>query len=274
MMMTPKPYYLFFDFDHTVYVDKQISDATRQALLRAQREGHKIILCTGRSQGHLAEIPVVSTIPWDGAIWGAADIFYNGICYEKAVTPDKDILAWHDYAKRHGYDLILEGQKELTGFLFASAKTPEETAFFHTVKDESASEDEAHLRTLLRINPVTKIMILSSDVDTADIPKTDMIPVIHPRYLEAYAPGCDKGNAIKRFCKHVGISIEQCVCFGDSMNDVPMFRVCPVSISMQWAPDALVSISTYQAKSKEGVAEGIQWLLGEENDRRSIEHRQ
>ncbi len=260
-MVIQKPYYLFFDFDHTVYVDKQISNATRLALLRAQQAGHKIILCTGRSQGHLGDIPAASTIPWDGEIWGAADIFYKGTCYEKTITPDEEILIWYDYAKRHGYDFILEGQKELTGFLFASAEDHKEVECFHISKDERSPAAEAHLRDLFRKNPVTKITILSSDIDASELPSTNTIPVIHPHYLEAYAPGCDKGTAIKRFCKHVGISIEQCVCFGDSMNDAPMFRVCPVSISMKWAPDALVSLSTYHAKSTEGVAEGIQWLL-------------
>ncbi len=262
-MKLKQPYYLFFDFDHTVFVDKQISNATRAAMQRAQEAGHKLILCTGRSQGHLCGVPAIKTIPWDGEIWGGADIYYAGKCYETNTASFADVEAWFAYAERHGYDLILEGQKELNAFHFSQAPAsilPEFPIKQDKQHHNSHPTGEA-LKKCFESNPVTKITVPGRELDASDFPKTAMTPIVHGHYTEAFAAGCDKGTAIQHFCEHLGISIEQCACFGDSMNDAPMFRVCPVSISVAWAPDELVAISTYHAKTKESVAEGITWIM-------------
>ncbi len=236
------PYYLFFDFDHTVYVGGRISPATRLSMLAAQEAGHKLILCTGRSRGHLERVPALQTIPWDGAIYGAADLIYEGRLLETNVTPPEDLALWLDYAKRERIDFYLEAQKQFHPYLFSGDEAV----------DEHFPEDD----------PVTKITLIGKNIDPAKFPKTAMIPVVHPRYTEAFAPGCDKGNAILHFCEHLQLPLDRCVAFGDSMNDAPMFRVCPTSIAMEWAQPGLSDLATYQAKSKEGVAEGLRWLIG------------
>ncbi len=261
------PYFLFFDFDNTVYVNSKISDATFSAMEQAQKDGHRLILCTGRSEGHRAILPQMFDIPWDGMIFGGSDIYYNGTSYEKHTIGRPELEKWMKYAREHGYDLILEGQKELTTLRYGYADQISGKAIFgyHDADFEDQKEKKAlphpDLDTVMVQNPVTKITIMKGNPDSSDFPKTDMPYIIHPHYMEAFAPGCDKGIAIRRFCKHIGISLEQCVCFGDSMNDYSMFTVCPKSIAVKWAPKALSDAASYTAKTDEGVAEGIAWLL-------------
>ena len=81
-------------------------------------------------------------------------------------------------------------------------------------------------------------------------------------YADIFAPGCNKGTALKLFCEKAEIPLSQCVCFGDSENDLDVFRVCPTSICMKHAPEALASLATYHAKTDFGVAEGIRYLFG------------
>ena len=60
----------------------------------------------------------------------------------------------------------------------------------------------------------------------------------------------------------MGVSLDQCVGFGDSSNDVDMLRVCPTGICMKNSPQALIDVATYHAKTENGVAEGLHMLFG------------
>lgn len=260
------PYFLFFDFDNTVYVNKKISNATMTAMKVAQAAGHKLILCTGRSEGHSTILPEMYDIPWDGMIFGGADIYYQGVAYEKHTVAIEDLQKWLDYAKKKGYDLVLEGQKKLTTFRLGFADPLSGKAIFG-YHEQDFNEDQMKqdvlpdLSEIVKENPVTKITVMKGNLDPSDFPDTDMPYIIHPTYMEAFTPGCGKGVAIEHFCKYVGITLDQCACFGDSMNDYSMFEVCPSSIAMQWAPKALSEVASYTSKTEEGIVEGLEWLL-------------
>jgi Cof subfamily protein (haloacid dehalogenase superfamily) len=62
--------YLFFDVDGTlVNFKKQMPDSARRALRTAQAEGHKLILCTGRSEAEV--YPFLMDFGFDGYIFGS-----------------------------------------------------------------------------------------------------------------------------------------------------------------------------------------------------------
>lgn len=250
-MDTKQTCYLFFDYDNTVRVNDQISSETCKAMEYAQSKGHKLILCTGRAQG--SHIENFDLIAWDGVIFGGADIFYNGICYEEHIADEADILAWLDYCMHTHRHLILEGQKENVSLHFETHDTP--------LSESAQATIRGRVQAMMHTNPLTKMSIMGTDFSAENLPQTGMNPIVHPRYLEVFGRGCDKGTAIKHFCRHLGILIDQCACFGDSMNDYAMFCTCPVSVAMKWAPQRLIDISTYTATTDEGVAEGIAWLL-------------
>ena len=252
-MNTSKPLYLFFDYDNTVRVNDAVSQKTVDAMEYARALGHRLILCTGRARG--SKISDFSTLPWDGAIYGGADILYHGKLCEEHVADLEDILIWTAYSMRTHRFFILEGQNEIVRYRFDKK--------LGAFTKQEIKEQCAEICDIIKGNPITKISILGTDFATAELPKTQMNPIVHPSYLEVFGNGRDKGVAIRRFCELFDVDLAQCACFGDSMNDYPMFAVCPIGIAMKWAPEELAKTATYQAQSDEGVAEGIAWLLGQ-----------
>lgn len=245
-------YYLFFDYDNTVRVDGVVSVATVNAMCAAQKEGHKLILCTGRARGSVIED--FEKIPWDAVINGGCDITVGGKCIEERIVAPTDIRAWVIFSMRYHLFFIYEGQREIKRYHFEEHTDP--------YTDAEIEEQVAEILQMSRENPATKFSILGDRFDSSLFPKTSMNPIIHPSYVEVFGIGCDKGQAIRRFCELSGVSISSCVCFGDSMNDYAMFEACPVSICMKNSPAELAKIATYEARTKEGVAEGLSWFLG------------
>lgn len=44
--------------------------------------------------------------------------------------------------------------------------------------------------------------------------------------------GVNKGSALRRLAELEGFSLEEALCFGDSENDIAMFRECGISYAM------------------------------------------
>ena len=251
-MDTQKTCYLFFDFDGTVYTDHTISEQTRNALATVQAMGHRLIVNTGRSYGEAMLSPVFFEIPWDGFILGAGDIRYKGRELFEETVPLADAEEWLLYSMRHRYDLVYAGHDRCVIFRFR-----EHTAPF---TEREIAEQLAALRRENKTNPLTKMTVLQKP-DTRDMPKTGQ-NVIVQHYADIFPKGYDKGSAIRRFCDALHVPLTQCACFGDSLNDLAMFAVCPVGICMKHAPDALIALSAYHAQTEQGVAEGLQYLFG------------
>ena len=136
---------------------------------------------------------------------------------------------------------------------------------FTTHPDPFTEEERAalieRLDAVMAQNPATKLTLLPK-MDLSDAPKTELTVIAMDHYADLFAAGCDKGTTISEFCEAMGVELAQCVCFGDSENDVDMFRACPTSIAMAHAPKVLTDLATYHAKTELGVAEGLNWLFG------------
>jgi hypothetical protein len=83
--------------------------------------------------------------------------------------------------------------------------------------------------------------------------------------LTLTAMGADKGAALAVACDDLGIETREVVAFGDSGNDVEMFRVCGASVAMGQADDAIRSAATFVSarNDEDGVAVAVERLLAE-----------
>lgn len=61
-------------------------------------------------------------------------------------------------------------------------------------------------------------------------------------YLEAYSSKASKANGIKFLSRY--IQTDKVICFGDNLNDIPMFRVSDESYAVSNAKDELKDIAT------------------------------
>lgn len=81
--------------------------------------------------------------------------------------------------------------------------------------------------------------------------------------LTLTAMGADKGAALAVACHDLGIEPRDVVAFGDSGNDVEMFRVCGASVAMGQADEAICHAATFVSarNDEDGVAVAIDRLL-------------
>ncbi len=259
-MDTKQTCYLFFDLDGTVLIDRQISKPTLDAMHAAQRLGHKLILCTGRSFGMLESVnPFMTELHWDGMLLGATDIRWEGKVLLEDSIPHGDAMAWLEYCMEHRYYFSYEGVKRARHFPFNRHEgilSEKERADCRRLVEEEAADQ----------NPATKLAVWEprDEIDRKRMPKVACNIIYQRDYIEIFLPGCDKGTLIQKFRNLLGISREQCACFGDSYNDVEMFRACAYSVAMKPSPDELIALASHHAQSEDGVAEGLLRIFGDE----------
>lgn len=246
--------FLFLDYDGTVFINRQIPRENREALEAVQRLGHQLILNTGRTRGGLDfSLAEHQGIHWDGMIFGASDMTYRGMRYHEHAFSVEAVAEWIRYGMRRRYWVRIEGEKRNKRYSFELH--PED---FTLQEEQRILEDVQHF---IADNPVTKLSI--HRVDEADTPPGNQYLIRHAVYSEIFPDGRNKGVAFLDFCEHFQIPKEQCICFGDSLNDLAIFQICPTSVCMKASPDALKECATYCAKGEYGVAEGIRWLFGD-----------
>ncbi len=84
--------------------------------------------------------------------------------------------------------------------------------------------------------------------------------------IEVTVKGVNKGNALLAYCRKLGISKEEVIVFGDSENDLSMFRVFPHSYAMANSEEETKRKAAHVALSNEedGVAAVIETVLDQQ----------
>lgn len=84
-----------------------------------------------------------------------------------------------------------------------------------------------------------------------------------PKWVDIMKKGVSKGSAIDKICKIYGINKEECVAFGDYMNDFEMMSHCGETYAMANAYPELKKVCKYECKSNDeyGVTEKIKEIL-------------
>ena len=244
--------YLFFDLDGTVLIDRKLPRQHLNAMRRAQQLGHKLILNTGRSRGSYARVASITDISWDGQCFGAADINYQGKNISLKTIDEQDFRIWLNYCMEHRVCLCYGGREHLEFLDFS--------AYDHPMTEAEKQTALEYAATLYRQNPLTNFSV-QCVIPPETMPVSSLAPIQLSTYADVFPPNCNKGTAVLEFCRATGAPLESCVCFGDSANDIDMFRVCPNSVCMKNAPPELASLATYHAQSNYGVAEGLAHLL-------------
>ena len=255
-MDTSKTCYLFFDLDGTVLAhDKSLKQETLDAMLNAQALGHKLILNTGRSQGgyKLKNASAGHIIPWDGQCFSASDILYEGkLLYECGVSWE-DFSVWLEYCMDQRMDVWYCGRQEQVLFDFGRYEAP--------LTNEEKAEWRKTAEVLFKENILTNFSVMGVLPQTG-LPRSGLSVCQLPTYADLFPAGCDKGHVVRIFCEKTGVSLDQCVGFGDSNNDIDMLKTCPTGVCMKNSPQALIDVATYHAKTENGVAEGLHILFG------------
>lgn len=259
------------DLDGTLNNDqKQIDAPTREALMRAQREGVTLVLASARPlPGLYRERDALEIASFGGILMA-----YNG----GAIVDAASGRALYSHPMPRG-----DAAATLT-MLKSLPVTPildDGSVFYVTDRDgfkvqyECANNrmDCVEVDDLCRAMTFAPNKILMS-VDPAEIKSVQRriagalppgLAVVQtaPFYLEVIPNDIDKGIGLRRACEALGVHISETIAFGDSENDIPMLRAAGVGVAMGNA-DAEVKVAadrTTRSNNDNGIAAALDVLL-------------
>jgi len=242
--------YLFLDIDGTlVNFDGTMPQSTLESLSAAQKNGHKLILCTGRCYGQIYPW-MLEKIDFDGIISSSgARVKYGGkdICARLFSREQLSFLAkcfretgasWFVHldnalaATKADFDGInsqfdainypMEARKVLFGNLDIMDSVITDGVERVAYCGSSLGLDE--MRALVGDEFVIDVFSLKGMPETGG---------------EMNLKGVTKASGIEALIKYVGSDMADTIAFGDNWNDITMIRGAAYSVLMGNAPEAM-----------------------------------
>lgn len=254
-----------FDMDGTLLNSKKkISFLTKRYLIRLTKQGHKIILASGRPSRAL--LSYYKELKLDTPV----------ICYNGAYTfsPSDDNFTSHEF--KFPKDILVQ--------IYDGIKPYIDNVMCETDKEIFVDKEDKYLgkffwfdnmiihvgpiNNILDKDPMTMIAKLKDDVkDTSPIDKiVEKFEGLSVRYwtgspyFELFFNETSKGASIEKIAEHYNIKKEDIIVFGDAENDVEMFKIAGVSIAMSNGKESLKKHASYVTK-KDNDHNGIYHTL-------------
>lgn len=245
-----EPKLLFLDIDGTLTFPGSLTvpESALQAIRKAQANGHKIFLCTGRCLGKFR--PLLD-LGFDGAIGSAGGY----ILYGSQVLYDHPM---EDRKRDRVVETVLQaGSLPIIETLNRAYASKEALALLAKGKAANASPSElARWRAEVKSptgfrpmaeydgSPVYKVVFIGEDPKAVpqiekELEKEFVLclhnilkgkGLIHGELINR---DFSKGSAICRLCEYLQIPLTDTIGFGDSANDLTMLETTKVSVCMK-----------------------------------------
>lgn len=259
---------VFLDIDGTIVPLGRIpSKKTVEAVRAARANGHKVFLSTGRREADVPEH--VRAIGFDGGIYSAGG---------RAVVSGKEILnrPMPEPLVQQATGILRE--RDLY-FILESAGG----AYVGT-KKQTVSNAVAQVIQLLRAelhivgqkqrpeyDPVYKIIFLAESNSQLErvaqrlsatatvVCSSSLFPGIPAFTGEISSIGINKGDALTRICEYLNADLNDCIAFGDSMNDIEILQTAGLGIAMGNADACVKEIAGQVCENceEDGVAKAL-----------------
>ena len=271
--------YLFFDIDGTLLSHSNgIAESAVNALKKAQENGHKIFLNTGRS---LAEIsPAFDQFNFDGYVCAAGSYIKIGdqVILNKIIS-EKDVSYLIEIMDSIGLGYGLEGE-EFTFFsdeVYLGYVSRMKEAFEKgscqpnykyepiqfMIQPEFVKNAHEYSKNPIAIN---KLLLYAKDInhlkELENKLERDFHIINYGTFGELLNYGVNKGTGIVEVIKYYGASLEDTISFGDSLNDLEMLQISNVGVAMENASVEVKEISDMIAGhiNKDGLANAMKDL--------------
>lgn len=237
MKRTIEPKVIAFDMDGTLLNNKKkVSFLTRLYLKKLAKEGHIIILASGRPSRAL----------WK--YYHQLNLKTPMICYNGAYVFDPNDDKFPKIEFQFPREIIIETLQKIKPHI-KNVMCETDTEIWVDKKDEYLESffwykgmniHYGDLAETLNKNPMTCIVQTPFEYrETHDIEKAlAKYPKLGARfwtgspYFEIFYKETSKGNALKHICNYYGIPTSRLIVFGDSTNDIEMFEVAGTSVLM------------------------------------------
>ena len=227
-----------------------------EAVQRARENGHKVVLCSGRNYGML--FPVMQ-YGFDGLVASAGGyIEYNGqVVYDCPMTPEQQSRVL-DIFRESGIFRTIGGRNHSytdEGFKEFLAENIQSKANSELLRWRIQIENELGIRPMSEYDgePVYGMAFMSRGAERLKKPMQmlqeefdfciqdeDACGIVNG---ELSGKDFDKGKAVERLCEFLGISTEDTIAVGDSMNDLEMLQSAGTGVCMADGSPALLKIA-------------------------------
>lgn len=235
----------FCDIDGTLLpLGKGLPESAREAILEAQRQGHRFFLSTGRSPKEVD--PRLDVIAFDGGVYSnGVTVIYKDRTVLDVSLSEKEKEHLFDYAESKGFLCMLQTDggtymtDECKNFFIESMKKyigrviDVPNIVVYDPKDGIAFPP---VRKFLFLSPDHKMDEARADLggayqiidNTVGLPQSDM--------AEICLNGYTKATGIKAMIKAIGDDFASSVAIGDGANDKEMLSEAGLGIAMGNAP--------------------------------------
>ncbi len=239
---------IFLDIDGTLTEPgKNIPPASAvEAVCRARKNGHKVVLCSGRNYGLLS--PLLQ-FGFDGFISSAGGyIEYGGhIVYDCPMTRAQQDRVLK-VLQENGVYYIIEtrnhsySDESFKEFLKNCIRSDANSELLRWQK-HIESDQFTRPMTEYHLEPIYKAVFMSPGMDRLQNPIQCLQDEFHFCIQDENAHSIingdlinkafDKGTAVQRLCGHLDIAQKDTIAFGDSMNDLEMLQTAALGICME-----------------------------------------
>lgn len=239
---------LFFDIDGTIIDDDTqiIPTSTTRAIARLAELGHTTIVNTGRPYAHLD--PRIRAMPFGGFICGCGMEIRLGDTWLYRNQPTLEECRFViDTVRQTRMQVLYEasiGEIYLDGPLSVHPSITAEAQRMAKKGFAVRSIDEA---------PEGQFMKLIT-FDGPDSRREEFIRLMEPCFvcndrgntmLEIFSKGFSKAEGMQALLTHLGVDREQTMAFGDSTNDLPMFRLARHTVCLGGGDPRLKAASEF-----------------------------
>lgn len=242
--------YLFLDIDGTIVdFDCTMPESTETALKAAQKNGHKLIVCTGRCTGQIYPW-LLEKIKFDGFITSSgARVCYNGKTVSEKLFSREQLEFVADCLNKTGASVY--GHLDM-----GLVATKKDIEGIFRVFDSIGIARDAAASLLGGLNEVESIQ--TDGIERlvycgASLGIDEMRSLLGDGYMldpysfknmpdtsgEMNLAGVNKASGLHELINYLGADIKDTIAFGDNWNDITMIRAAGFSVLMGSAPDGL-----------------------------------
>ena len=244
------------DLDGTLLdSQKRLSAANCEALARVAERGVLVVPTTGRFFGMMP--PAVRDLPFVryAITINGAQVYDRAA--DKAIVREEIPLdtALEIMETLDRYDVVYDCYRQNWGWMTAALQDKAEDYatnehYLKMVREfrRPVPELKAHLRATAADGDVQKVMLFGRREQGVGNGERGVLDEIRDEIgrrfpqikvtsstwnnIELNIASAHKGNALRRFAEHLGLTLENCMAFGDGMNDFTMVEAAGVGVAM------------------------------------------
>lgn len=273
-MREPKRKLLFFDIDGTIAMPgNDPSEETLHAIRKARENGHLVFLCTGRASYYVD--PRVMDIGFDGGIYCAGGRVHVGdrLIADEPIDPEK-LRRLVDALLENGIAFDMEAEDGMfSNCLDWKIEELPLSAECAQMLQGLYERKKANSKPLCdyRGEPVYKVTFMAFDEKQREMVRACIPAWGKLVWFDAFFPGqsvtggeisdrsISKASAMGHICEYYHAAPEDCIAFGDSMNDVEILQAAGIGIAMGNADEELKAVADRICEScgENGIAKEL-----------------